>query len=143
MFSIFSSKNKKLVKQWEKEHQEIILLAEKITDNYKSGKHGAAKKALKKLLVVAGEHLMEEDSEINHLVADKKRNNSQIEYEVKKFKDSFVGVKKLILDFLWHYSQDDEDLDDEFIEKFNDIVSALAKRIEFEEENLYTKLVSD
>jgi len=143
MFSFFSSKNQKLVKQWKKEHKEMVALATKIVDSYTKGNHGGAKKSLKKLMGIASGHLMEEDYEINSLMKDRKRSNPEIESEVAKFKKSFVGTKKVIIDFLWEYSQPNTILDETFINKFNELVAALAQRIDFEENNLYVELESN
>ncbi len=142
MFSFFSSKNKKLVKRWKKEHKELVYLANKVNTEYKRNNEKSTKKALKKLLEVAAVHLMEEDIGINDLIKDKKRSNPRIEEEVTRFKHAFADTKKALTDFLWINSRDDTIFEKTFYDDFNTLVSVLAQRIEFEENNLYEEMTS-
>lgn len=59
---------------------------------------------------------------------------------INEFKDSFYGTKTTLLNFLTIYIRPETKLDNEFIKTFHDIVGILAKRIAFEENNLYNKL---
>jgi len=140
MFSFFSSKNKKLVKRWKKEHKEIVNLANTVNAQYQRNNEKGTKKALKKLLKVAAVHLMEEDIGIDDLIKDKKRNNPKIEAEVARFKHAFAGTKKALTDFLWVNSRDDAVLEKTFYDDFNALVTVLGQRIEFEENNLYAEM---
>ena len=138
--NLFSSKNQKLVKKWEKEHEEIVVLAHKVIAAYSKNDHKQAKKELKALNELAVDHVMNEDIEFYRLLKDQRRNDSKTEKMVKEFTKSFKGTKLALMNFLTKYSRPETVLDDEFFTTFNELVGILAERIAFEEENLYIKM---
>ena len=71
--SLFLSKNQKLVKKWEKEHEQIVVLAHKVIAAYSKNDYDAAKKELGLLNNLAVDHLMNEDIEFYRLLKDQKR----------------------------------------------------------------------
>ena len=139
-FSLFSSKNQKLVKKWQKEHEQIVVLAHKVIAEYSKNNHDAAKKELKALNDLAIDHIMDEDIEFYRLLKDQKRLNAKTEVLIEDFTISFKGTKNALMNFLTKYTRPEAILDDEFFKSFNEIVGVLAERIAFEEENLYTTL---
>ena len=138
--SLFSSKNKKLVKKWEKEHEEIVVLAHAVIAAYSKNDHDTAKKELKALNNLAVDHIMNEDIEFYRLLKDQKRLDAKTEKLVNEFTTTFKGTKITLMNFLTLYSRPETALDQEFFDTFNAIVGILGERIAFEEENLYTKL---
>jgi len=138
--SLFSSKNQKLVKQWEKEHEQIVVLAHKVIAAYSKNNHDAAKKELKALNELAVDHLMDEDIQFYRLLKDQKRLDAKTEKLVNEFTQTFKGTKIALMGFLTKYSRPEAILDEEFFTAFNEIVGVVAERIAFEEENLYIKL---
>jgi len=138
--SLFASKNQKLVRQWVKEHKQIVILATAIIKDYSHNDIKKTKKDLKKLEDVALEHLMIEDIEFYKLLHEKEKIDGETELLVKEFTKSFRDTKLVLMKFLVKFTQDDAVLDEEFFETFNTIVGVLAERIKFEEENLYQKL---
>ncbi len=138
--SLFSSKNQKLVKKWQKEHEAIVVLAHKIIASYSKNNHDAAKKELKALNSLAVDHLMNEDIEFYRLLKDHKRLNDETEVMVKEFTTTFKGTKIALMNFLTKYSKPDTALDEKFFKDFNGLVGILGERIAFEEENLYRQL---
>ena len=138
--NFFLSKNQKLVKKWEKEHKEIVVLAHKVIAAYSENDHKQAKKELKALSELAVDHVMNEDIEFYRLLKDQIRNDSKTEKMVKEFTKSFKGTKLALMNFLTKYSRPETVLDDEFFTAFNDLVGILGERIAFEEENLYIKM---
>jgi len=140
MFGLFASKNQKLVKKWQKEHEEIVELAHKVIGEYSKNNHEGAKKALQKLNALAVDHVMNEDIEFYKLMRDDKRIDSKTEVLVDDFIRSFKKTKLALMEFLSKYSKPEVPLDDEFFKTFNEIVEVLAERINFEEKNLYSKL---
>ena len=141
-WSIFLSKNKKLVRRWKKEHKKIVILANKVIDSYTKRDLKATQKALVALNDVAIEHLMTEDIEFYRTLKDKKKVNEDMEQLINEFTLSFKDTKHVLRDFLLTYTKDDAALDSRFFETFKSIVEALSKRITFEEENLYKVLAS-
>ena len=137
---LFSSKNRKLVTKWQKEHEEIVVLAHKIIAAYSKNDHNQAKKELQALNSLAVDHLMNEDIEFYRLLKDQKRLNVQTEEMVKEFTKTFKGTKIALINFLTKYSKPEAVLDDDFFKTFNDLVGILGERINFEEENLYKQL---
>ena len=139
-FSFFSSKNQKLVKQWTKEHQQIVTLATRVISSYSDNKLSKAKKELKELRTVTLNHLMTEDIEFFKLLKDSKNLDKETEKFVNEFKNTFYDTKTVLRRFLKQYTDDDAVLDDKFFESFNGLVGVLADRIAFEENNLYNRL---
>ncbi len=139
-FSLFLSKNQKLVKNWKKEHKQIVKLATKVIEAYSNNKITTAKKELKTLRLVALNHLMTEDIEFRRLLENKSTLETETKAFIDEFKNSFYDTKAVLMRFLKDYSRDDAVLDDKFFESFKGLVSVLAERIAFEEENLYSKL---
>jgi hypothetical protein len=140
--SLFSSKNQKLVKKWEKEHEQIVVLAHKVIAAYSKNNHDDAKKELEALNDLAVDHLMDEDIQFYRLLKDQQRLDEKTEELVNEFTKTFKGTKIALMGFLTKYSRPEAILDDEFFTAFNEIVGVLADRIAFEEENLYIKLNS-
>ena len=141
-WSLFSSKNQKLVKKWVREHEQIVVLAHKVIAEYSKNDHDAAKKALKDLNTLAINHIMSEDVEFYLLLKDQKRLDDETEVFVKNFTETFKGTKTALMTFLTKYTRPEAVLDEEFFKTFNEIVGVLAERIAFEEKNLYVMLDS-
>ncbi len=141
-FSLFSSKNQKLVKQWHKEHEQIVVLAHKVIAAYSINNHGDAKKELVKLNKITVRHLMEEDIELYRLIKDAGRMDDETSHLVGEFKKTFQGTKTVLMGFLTKYTRPEVPLDEEFFKTFNELVGVLGERIAFEEDNLYVKLGS-
>ncbi len=139
-WSLFASKNKKLVIKWKKEHEEIVVLAHKVIAAYSKNDDELTKKELRALNSIAVDHLMNEDIEFYRLLKDQKRLHGDTEALVHEFTQTFKGTKHLLMSFLTKYTQPNAVLDETFFQTFNEIVGVLAKRIAFEEENLYTEL---
>jgi len=142
LWSLFSSKNQKLVKGWIKEHEKIVTLAHKVINAYSKGNLKATRKALLELNKIAVIHLMNEDIEFYRLLKDDKRTDTETEKLINEFTISFRDTKNVLREFLLTYTKEDAVLDDKFFDTFNTIVDVLAKRIAFEEGNLYEALAS-
>ena len=141
-FSLFSSKNQKLVKKWKKEHEQMVVLAHKVIAAYSKNNYEETKKQLTALNDLAVDHLMNEDIEFYRLLKDQKRLDLKTEKMVKEFIETFRGTKTTLMNFLTIHSRPETKLDDEFFKTFNELVEVLGQRIAFEEENLYSKLES-
>ncbi len=141
-FSLFSSKNQKLVKKWKKEHEQLVVLAHKVIAAYSKNNYEETKKQLMALNDLAVDHLMNEDIEFYRLLKDQKRLDLKTEKMVKEFIETFRGTKTTLMNFLTIHSRPETKLDDEFFKTFNELVEVLGQRIAFEEENLYSKLES-
>ena len=137
MFGWFDSRNQKVVKKWEKEHEEIVVLATKVIENYSKGDVKKVRSILKELSGKTASHLMNEDLEFFKMGKDQKRMTAKTEALIKEFKESFSGVKVALMSFLKNYSEEGSEIDDKFFKEFNDLVGILGDRIKFEEENLY------
>lgn len=140
LFSFFSSKEQKLVKKWHKEHEQIVELATKIIAEYSKNNTKKAKELLQELNVLAIDHIMNEDLEFYRLQKDSKNIDGDTIKMMDEFSRTFKGTKIALMKFLTKYTKDDVVLDEEFFNTFNSIVGILAKRIDFEEENLYAEL---
>lgn len=138
--SLFLSKNQKLVKKWRKEHEDIVILAGNVIGEYQKHNPTKAKKYLSELNILAVDHLMSEDIEFYRLRKDKKRLTHNNKALIQEFSQTFKGTKTELMHFLGTYTKEKVVLDDKFISDFNGLVEVLAKRIEFEEENLYKLL---
>lgn len=137
--SFFSSKNQKLVKQWTKEHKEILELSSKVSVAYKNNKFYTAKKTLKELREVTLRHLMTEDNELHKITQEAESLDTDTEIFIDEFNDSFQD-KAALIHLLKEYTKDNTVLDNKFSKSFNVMVLLMTKRFAFEEKNLYTTL---
>ncbi len=138
--NLFSSKNQQLVKKWQKEHEKIVELAHKVIAEYTKNNYKATKKALKNLNELAVDHIMNEDIEFYKLMRDDKRIDKDTERLVNDFTRTFKQTKLTLMSFLSNSSKPDTELDSSFFETFTELVDILGQRIDFEEQNLYSKL---
>lgn len=138
--SLFSSENQKLVTKWKKEHEDIVNLAQEISKQYKQGDFMHVKELLTQLNTLTVDHVMEEDIEFYNLLKDPHRSNTEIEHLIKDFTQSFKNTKMALIDFLAVYTQPDASLNQKFIDTFNELVSLLSERIDFEEKIVYERL---
>lgn len=111
-----------------------------MVSNYLKHDHNSAKKDLKALNDLAVSHIMDEDIEFYRLMRDEKRLDRKTEELMREFIETFKSTKVALMNFLAKYTKDDALLDETFFETFNQIVDVLKKRIDFEEENLYSDL---
>ena len=139
-FSLFSSENQKFVKKWKQEHEEIVLLAHKVIEEYSTNDHKAAKKALVKLNKITVHHIMIEDIELHKIHKCEERGNEALSKSIDEFHKTFHDTKVILMDFLTKYTHPEEELDANFIHKFQELVDVLSQRIEFEENNLYNHM---
>ena len=140
MFSLFESKNKKMVKRWKKEHEQLVVLGKKVLAEYVKNDNEKARKALQEFTNLAVEHLNSEDIEFYRLMHDPRRKDKQTEEAIAKFQRSFKDVKATLMKFLAKYNRPENPLDDEFFDTFSQIMDILGERIEFEESDLYFRL---
>jgi hypothetical protein len=142
-WSLFASKNQKLVKKWQKEHEEIVVLAHKVIGEYSKNNHDAAKEALQELNNIAVDHIMSEDIEFYRLLKDEKRFDEKTKKMIHDFTVTFKDMKLTLMHFLTKYAKPETPLDAKFFKTFNEIVEVLGDRIAFEENNLYSKMSAD
>jgi hypothetical protein len=140
LWSIFSSREKKKIKMWKKEHNQIVHVATEVISEYSKNNYPKAKEALKKLNVLAVDHLMDEDLEFYHW---KKSSTPEMIQNIEIFTKSFKDVKLTLMHFLAKYSKPEKALDEIFFKEFNDLVEIITKRIEYEENMLYTKMLKN
>jgi len=135
------AKNSKKVKKWKKEHQQLVECATNIVSSYEKSDLKSTRKHLKKLEEIAFDHLMDEDITFFELLKKVKEKNLSEDREIivaiDEFRNSFVGVKGVLIDFLLKYTNPEVELDDSFKETLDVIIDALTERISFEENNLY------
>jgi len=140
MFSIFDSKNKKLVKRWKKEHEQLVVLGKKVLAEYVKNDEAKTRAALQAFTNLAVEHLNSEDIEFFRIIRDSAHKDQQTLESINKFQTSFKDVKATLLKFLAKYNRPENPLDDEFFDTFSQIMDILGDRIEFEESDLYFRL---
>lgn len=138
--SFLASENQKLVHTWKDEHKKIVVLAHKVIEEYSTNHHDEAKKALIELNEVTVHHLMVEDIELYRIKKDEEGIDEDALESVDEFVKSFKETKMSLMKFLTKYTKPEVELDEKFFNTFNNLVGILAKRIAFEEKNLYSKL---
>ena len=139
MLGIFESKNKKLVKKWKKEHENLVILGQKVIAEYVKNNESEAKRYLKKFVDQAMDHLTSEDIEFYRMLNDDEK-DPRTEELIEEFQRTFKDTKTQLMKFLAKYVRPEVKLDDEFFDTFQKIMEILAKRIKFEEDNLYFRL---
>jgi hypothetical protein len=142
LWSISSSKNKRLVKTWVNEHKKIVALADKVVNSYYNNNLNTTKKTLLTLNKIALVHIMSEDAEYHRILKGENGVDKDIEKHINEFRTSFRDKKYALRDFLLTYSNENIILDSNFFTKFEDTVKSLTNIITFEEEILYKVLAS-
>ncbi len=140
MSDIFLTNNQKLVKQWKKEHQKIVALAEKIIYAYEADKKDTLNKDLDIFYTSVSTHLMGEDMSFYEFSMLEESLDKEVGKQIEEFVDTFEKTKFALVDFLTKYTLPDAVYDQEFIDTFKMLFGVLAKRISYEEENLYKTL---
>ena len=141
MSSLFSlESNKKLVMQWKKEHREIVASAGNIIKAYKANELDMLRKEIENLNELTIEHLMSEDIEFYKFLMLEDSLDTEIKKQIEDFIETFEEIKPALMDFLTKYTLLDTVYGKEFIDDFNEIISALSQRISYEEKTLYKLL---
>jgi len=138
--SLFLSKQQKLVKKWSSEHKQMLEVATYVIEEYSKNSVATAKKKLREFNELTTDHLMNEDLELYRLEKDGTQIDENTLKLMHEFEETFKGTKVTLMQFLARYTKDDAILDEEFFNRFNELVVSLTKRIEFEEANLYAAL---
>ncbi len=139
-FSLFSSKDKKLVKKWKREHKNIVTFVHKIIASYSLNDKVGVQKNLVALQKLVLEHIVMEDIELNKLLQEDKNLSDNTRKMLIEFKKTFRETKDLLITFLGEYPQNGAKIDEKFFDSFNELVKAVSERISYEEENLYASL---
>nr|WP_042203894.1 hemerythrin domain-containing protein [Nitratifractor salsuginis] len=129
-----------MVKQWKKEHEELVILGEKVIGEYVKNNQEATKRYLKKFVDMAVDHLGSEDIEMFKMLRDTDMNDKKVEELIFQFQNSFKDTKMTLMKFLAKYVRDDAQFDEEFFDTFQNILEILKERINYEEDNLYLYL---
>ena len=132
------TKNSKKVRRWKAEHQSLAKYAIKVVEAYDKNEKKKARKHLDKLQGLALNHLMDEDVTFYELCKNAKSKDERILCAMKEFRRSFTDTKRVLFHFFIFYTNPSNDLDSLFRQKLDAIIGALVKRIEFEENNLYS-----
>jgi len=140
MFSLFESKNKKLVKKWKKEHEQLVILANNVLGAYVKGDESETRRQLKKFVDLAVNHLGDEDVQLYKILHDPSRKDEGTEKHIEQYYKSFKDTKSTLMRFLSKYVRPETKLDDEFFDTFEQIAQVLRDRIDYEEHNLYFRL---
>ncbi len=137
MLSFLESKNKKLVKRWKKEHEQLIVLGKKVLAEYVKNDEQKIRSSLQAFTDLAMTHLSSEDVELYKLLSDPSQRSEKLKESVDHFQKSFKDIKMILMKFLASYNRNEKPIDEEFFDNFSQIMEILAERIEFEEGELY------
>ncbi len=137
MLSFLESKNKKLVKRWKKEHEQLIVLGKKVLAEYVKNDEQKIRSSLQAFTDLAMTHLSSEDVELYKLLSDPSQRSEKLKDSVDHFQKSFKDIKMILMKFLASYNRNEKPIDEEFFDNFSQIMEILAERIEFEEGELY------
>ena len=140
MLGMFESKNKKLVKKWKKDHENLVIIGQKVIAEYVKNNESEARRQLKKFVDQAMDHLTSEDIEFYRMLNDSENKDPRTEELIEEFQRTFKDTKTTLMKFLAKHVRPETPLDDEFFDTFQKIMEILAKRIKFEEDNLYFRL---
>jgi len=137
--TLFGSKEKRLVKKWKKEHQQISEYSHQALASYVRGDIKTLQKYLLILRDLTINHLMEEDIEFYRLKRERSDDESLID-GIDNFIETFREIKKAWRDFICDYSKEGAIYDENFHKKFEELVYILEDRIRYEENTLYKHL---
>jgi len=142
IFGFFASKNKKLIKHWKKEHQQMAVLGHKVLAQYAKNNKKKAKKELKNLSDLAIGHLLSEDIHLYKILKDDVSLDPKTKKLANDFVQSFKCSKTQFIFFLSEYTKADIELDETFYQTFHELFDLFTRRIEYEERHLYKHLQS-
>jgi len=137
MFGLLSNKKRKLVKKWKSDHLKIIEVAGSVVSSHAVHDHIACKKHLVILSGLASSHFMNEDIEFFKLLRENKF-NFETEKSMNEFIEGFRKTKLELMKTLSYYSKKEVSLEGSFFDEFNELVSQVTDRIQYEESNLYS-----
>ncbi len=138
--SIFLTKNQKLVNKWTKEHEQMILLANKLLAEHAKNNHKKAKKLLQKFTDITVDHVTDENIEFFKLLRDEDNLSIRSKKSTEEFVSTFKETQRSLIQFLSKYNKAHKVLDKEFLDTLTQIIDILHERIKYEEENLYELL---
>ena len=138
--SIFLTKNQKLVNKWTKEHEQMVLLANKLLAEHVKNNQKKAKKLLQKFTNIAVDHVTDENIEFFKLLRDEDGVSIRSKNSTKEFVSTFKETQRSLIQFLSKYNKEHKVLDKEFLDTLTQIIDILKERIKYEEENLYDLL---
>jgi len=137
MLPFIGSKNKKLVKRWKKDHEQLVVLGKKVLAEYVKNDEKKIRSALQAFTDLAMEHLTSEDIELYKLMNDPMKRDRKLEESIEHFQSSFKNIKATLMKFLATYNREEQPIDQDFFDNFAQIVEILTERIKYEESELY------
>ncbi len=112
-------------------------MASKIISDYEEDREELVSKDIETLNKLTSAHLMDEDVELYKFSMLEDSLSDEIREQIEEFIDTFEETKEALIEFLTKYTLYNAVYDQEFIDTFKQLVNVLAKRIEYEEKNLY------
>ncbi len=147
MFSFFRKKKKSddiveynpnLIEKFCKDHKKLVATVTKVFQELKKQDVIAIRNSLKSLRLGIIGHFMEEDISLYRYLENYYKDDKNTLKLIMAFETSIKEIQQTVLAFLDKYISDKADYDRIFEARFKNIVTALATRIEAEENNLYT-----
>jgi len=130
--------NISLTQKFQKDHKDLVSQITSITKAVSEDKIHKAKQELKKFKLAILGHFMEEDIKLYWYLKNYYKDYETTMDTIEEFEKSMKVVQRDLLHFLDYYSREDIKIDYTFDRKFDSIVDFLSKRIETEENTLYT-----
>ncbi len=140
MKDVSLSNNQKLAIRWKKEHRKIVTLAVKIIHDFEISRLDLLCKDIETLNELVSAHLMDEDVELYKFSMLEESLDARMKELIEEFIETFEETKTALIDFLTKYTLSQAIYNQEFIDSFKELVDVLAKRISYEEKNLYKVL---
>jgi len=130
--------NSKLIQKFEKDHKKVIQLTQETTKAIEDQNRQKIQNSLQNLKMALLGHFMEEDTVLYQYLKEYYKDNESVYALILEFHNSIKEIQNALLEFLNKYTKQDARYDAIFEKEFNNIVNALATRVESEESNLYT-----
>jgi len=129
----------KLIEKFNGDHRKLVSIAVDIKQQASDTKNKQlVRSMLKTLKVELFAHFAHEEKTLYKYLDALYKNDEDNRELVKEFNKSMHDIQIFVEDFMEKYTDSAVHYDDEFIKDFDGLVEALAKRIDTEENHLYS-----
>jgi len=128
-----------LIEKFNGDHRKLVSIAMEIKHQVDDGANrGLIRSLLKTLKVELFMHFAQEEKTLYKYLNALYKNDEINKDVVEEFNKSMHDIQKFVEDFMNEYTSDVVEFGDKFKEDFSALVEALAKRIDTEENHLYS-----
>jgi len=132
--------NDALINTLKKDHKDLVNIYVSINKAMEKNDFHKAQTELKKFVHEYNKHILLEDTQLYIALEEKYQDKKQVLKTIRTIAKDMNGITRTISFFEKKYQHINSNNKEEFLKEFHNIGEVLTKRVEFEEERLYTLL---